>query len=282
MALSTLQELAVSTQELFTDLNHLGQAFRQQRACEAVPPLQLHRKRIQFNQQLLSVPGSCRLQLVADNAEALVAQQFAVHFKATVQELGSFLDANKRKAYEEALRAGSQRAYDAASDRLGHSINQVILQARQHHDEQLALAATIPRVPDSAYGTFSEETTAIFLVRPLYSNPPVHGARIAGTILTDEKLYEQWLGEVKQMADRIIGMRTTLYDLLQELGSKKEWGHIKSQIGMFCYTGLTPEQVEELKNKHHVYLTKDGRISVAGVTPHNVKHLAESIHAVTK
>ncbi|KAM0789030.1 Aspartate aminotransferase, mitochondrial [Microbotryomycetes sp. NB124-2] len=120
------------------------------------------------------------------------------------------------------------------------------------------------------------------LVRPLYSNPPVHGARIAGTILTDEKLYEQWLGEVKQMADRIIGMRTTLYDLLQELGSKKEWGHIKSQIGMFCYTGLTPEQVEELKNKHHVYLTKDGRISVAGVTPHNVKHLAESIHAVTK
>lgn len=34
------------------------------------------------------------------------------------------------------------------------------------------------------------------------------------------------------MADRIITMRTTLYDLLQELGSKKEWGHIKSQIGM--------------------------------------------------
>lgn len=34
------------------------------------------------------------------------------------------------------------------------------------------------------------------------------------------------------MADRIIAMRTTLYDLLQELGSKKEWGHIKSQIGM--------------------------------------------------
>ncbi|KAK4057799.1 aspartate transaminase aat1 [Microbotryomycetes sp. JL221] len=120
------------------------------------------------------------------------------------------------------------------------------------------------------------------LVRPLYSNPPVHGARIAGTILTDEKLYQQWLGEVKQMADRIIGMRTTLYDLLQELGSKKEWGHIKSQIGMFCYTGLTPEQVQQLTEKHHVYLTKDGRISMAGVTPHNVKHLAESIHAVTK
>nr|CRX78991.1 hypothetical protein ls5930a1_00069 [Leucosporidium scottii] len=113
------------------------------------------------------------------------------------------------------------------------------------------------------------------------------------------------LKEVKGMADRIITMRTTLYDLLQELGSKKEWGHIKSQIGMFCFTGLTPEQVAKLASDHHVYLTKDGRISVAGsfpfspllsslsltlpistalvgVTPGNVRHLAESIHAVTK
>ena len=30
------------------------------------------------------------------------------------------------------------------------------------------------------------------LVRPLYSNPPVHGARIAGSILADEALYSQW------------------------------------------------------------------------------------------
>lgn len=30
------------------------------------------------------------------------------------------------------------------------------------------------------------------LVRPLYSNPPVHGARIAGTILADQNLYAQW------------------------------------------------------------------------------------------
>lgn len=70
------------------------------------------------------------------------------------------------------------------------------------------------------------------LVRPLYSNPPVHGARIAGSILADSKLYQQWLGEVKQMADRIIGMRSTLKDLLvNEYGSKKNWDHITSQIG---------------------------------------------------
>lgn len=88
----------------------------------------------------------------------------------------------------------------------------------------------------------------------MYSNPPVHGARIAGTILSDPKLNAQWYVpllasrslletdpycrtvEVKAMADRIINMRSTLYDLLvKELGSKKEWGHIKSQIGAFPF-----------------------------------------------
>jgi aspartate aminotransferase len=50
---------------------------------------------------------------------------------------------------------------------------------------------------------------------------------------------------------------------------------------MFAFTGLTPEQVAKITKEHHIYLTKDGRISVAGITPHNVRHLAESIHAVT-
>ncbi|GAA5892254.1 hypothetical protein JCM5296_003218 [Sporobolomyces johnsonii] len=120
------------------------------------------------------------------------------------------------------------------------------------------------------------------LVRPMYSNPPVHGARVASTLLTDKALNQQWLAEVKAMADRIITMRSTLYDLLNELGSKREWGHIKSQIGMFAYLGISPEQVDRLAKEHHVYLTRDGRISVAGITNHNVRHLAESLHAVTK
>jgi len=121
------------------------------------------------------------------------------------------------------------------------------------------------------------------LVRPLYSNPPVHGARIAGSILADETLYAQWLKEVKQMADRINGMRAELKNLLvNEYGSKLNWDHITNQIGMFAFLGITPDQVAKLVSDHHVYLTKDGRISVAGITPHNVKHLAKSLHEVTK
>lgn len=118
------------------------------------------------------------------------------------------------------------------------------------------------------------------LVRPLYSNPPIHGARIAAEILNTPELYEQWLAEVKEMADRIIKMRALLKENLEKLGSKHDWSHITSQIGMFAYTGLTPEQMDKLAKEHSVYATKDGRISVAGITSDNVGRLAEAIFKV--
>ncbi|VDQ13756.1 unnamed protein product [Trichobilharzia regenti] len=45
------------------------------------------------------------------------------------------------------------------------------------------------------------------------------------------------------MADRIITMRKSLKDNLSKLGSNRDWSHITNQIGMFCYSGLNPEQV---------------------------------------
>ncbi|MBA0683219.1 hypothetical protein Goari_024891 [Gossypium aridum] len=120
------------------------------------------------------------------------------------------------------------------------------------------------------------------LARPMYSNPPVHGALIVSTILSDPDLKKQWLKEVKVMADRIIGMRTALRGNLEKLGSPLSWQHITNQIGMFCYSGLTPEQVDRLTNEFHIYMTRNGRISMAGVTTGNVEYLANAIHEVTK
>jgi len=126
------------------------------------------------------------------------------------------------------------------------------------------------------------ESQLKILIRPMYSNPPVYGARIVSTVLGDPQLSAQWRTEVKGMADRIIGMRQKLVGHLKGFGSKKEWSHITNQIGMFTYTGLTAPQVEKLTNDFHIYLTKNGRISMAGVTSHNVEYLAKSMHEVTK
>jgi len=126
------------------------------------------------------------------------------------------------------------------------------------------------------------ESQLKILIRPLYSNPPLHGARIVSTILNDATLTALWRKEVKGMADRIITMRHRLVEHLKELGSKKDWSHITNQIGMFCYSGLTPEQVDKIVKDYHVYMLSSGRISMAGISSHNVKYLAEALHAVTK
>lgn len=77
-------------------------------------------------------------------------------------------------------------------------------------------------------------------------------------------------------------MRASLRKHLEDLGSTKNWNHITDQIGMFCYTGLTSEQVDRLREEYHVYCTSDGRISIAGITSENVEYLARAFHEVTK
>lgn len=120
------------------------------------------------------------------------------------------------------------------------------------------------------------------IARAMYSNPPMHGALIASTILGDPALKAQWYVEVKEMADRIITMRTLLRKHLEDSGSKLSWQHVTDQIGMFCYSGMAPEQVDKLRTDHHIYMTRNGRISMAGVTSGNVERLAKAMHEVTK
>jgi len=126
------------------------------------------------------------------------------------------------------------------------------------------------------------ESQVKIIVRPLYSNPPRHGARIAAEVMINPELRAEWLVDVKGMADRIITMRTQLRDGLAKNGSTRNWQHITDQIGMFCFTGMTPEQVAAITKDFSVYLTKDGRISMAGISSKNVGYLAEAMHAVTK
>eukprot|EP01079_Euglenida_sp_SAG-EU17-18_P007029 gene7029-1256_t len=116
------------------------------------------------------------------------------------------------------------------------------------------------------------------LARSMYSNPPIHGARIVERVLTDDKLKTEWARDVKVMADRIIDARAALVSALAAAGSTKDWNHITNQIGMFAFTGLTPEQVKRMIDEFHIYLTGNGRISMAGITSKNVQYVAEAMH----
>lgn len=147
------------------------------------------------------------------------------------------------------------------------------------YGERAGAFSLITSSQDEAARTLSQLK---ILIRPMYSNPPIHGARIVSTILSTPELRAEWLRDVKQMADRIISVRSTLRKNLENLGSKKNWQHITDQIGMFCFTGMNAEQSTRLSTEFSIYLTKDGRISMAGVTSKNVDYLAHGIHEVTK
>ncbi|VEU21103.1 DEKNAAC101954 [Brettanomyces naardenensis] len=121
------------------------------------------------------------------------------------------------------------------------------------------------------------------VVRPMYSSPPTHGSKLATIVLGNTKVYRQWLKDVKKMVTRLNTMRTLLYDKLTiEYSSPVQWDHLLSQKGMFAYTGLNAEQVTKLRERKSVYMTSDGRISLAGITSGNVDYLAKSIDEVTR
>lgn len=147
------------------------------------------------------------------------------------------------------------------------------------YGERIGAFTVVASSPEEASRLLSQIN---IIIRPMYSNPPVHGARIASLILNDPALRLQWLKDVKEMAQRIIMMRAKLRNIIEAEGSSRNWQHITDQIGMFCYTGMDKSQVERLTKEWNVYLTMDGRISVAGLSSSNVEHVGKGIHAVTK
>jgi aspartate/tyrosine/aromatic aminotransferase len=75
------------------------------------------------------------------------------------------------------------------------------------------------------------ESQLKILVRAMFSNPPIHGARIVAEIIDDEQLTNVWRGEVKGMAERIIRMSTDPSAKgLSNTAGKKLRGHLENDF----------------------------------------------------
>ncbi|KAI1332351.1 PLP-dependent transferase [Xylariaceae sp. FL0255] len=120
------------------------------------------------------------------------------------------------------------------------------------------------------------------LQRSEISNPPLYGARIASTVLNDPKLFAEWEENLRTMSGRIIDMRKALRGKLEELGTPGTWNHITDQIGMFSFTGLSEAQVLKIREDAHVYMTKNGRISMAGLNTKNIDYFAKAVDKVVR
>jgi aspartate/tyrosine/aromatic aminotransferase len=141
-------------------------------------------------------------------------------------------------------------------------------------------ALTIVAADQKSAETVQSQVKAV--IRANYSNPPAHGAELVTTVLGEPELRSQWKKEVAQMRDRINGMRTLLVKTLKEKGVPGDFSFIARQRGMFSFSGLTPPQVEALKQKYAIYIVGSGRINVAGITEKNVGPLCAAIAEVVQ
>ncbi len=117
-------------------------------------------------------------------------------------------------------------------------------------------------------------------VRKNYSSPPTHGGQIVSRVLQTPALRAQWAAELDTMRERILSMRQRLHAVLSAKLPDRNFDCFINQRGMFSYTGLTPEQVDRLREEHAVYLVRSGRMCVAGLNSSNVEATAVAMAAV--
>ena len=119
-----------------------------------------------------------------------------------------------------------------------------------------------------------------FTVRRNYSSPPIHGGQIVAAVLGDASLRPAWEIELGAMRERIRAMRESLHATLVKKMPGRDFGYFLTQHGMFSYTGLSPKQVDRLREEFAVYLVRSGRLCVAGLNSGNVEATGLAMAAV--
>jgi aspartate aminotransferase len=117
------------------------------------------------------------------------------------------------------------------------------------------------------------------IARGIYSMPPDHGAAIAACIFADAGLRQTWISELTAMRTRIRDMRSLLAAHLRTATRGTSFDFIETQRGMFSLLGVSGAMVEALRTQHHIYMTADSRMNLAGIMPHNVAYVAQAIAA---
>ncbi len=145
------------------------------------------------------------------------------------------------------------------------------------YNERVGALTLVAKEAAVAETTLSQIKTCI---RTNYSNPPSHGGAVVATVLNDAMLRQQWDAELAEMRNRINGMRTLFQETIESRNTGRDWSFITQQIGMFSFSGLKAEQVDALRDKHAIYIVRDGRINVAGMSAETIDRLCDAIVSV--
>jgi aspartate aminotransferase len=132
-------------------------------------------------------------------------------------------------------------------------------------------------VSDNETRADAVQSHVLQIARSIYSMPPDHGAAIAACIFADSNLRESWITELATMRNRIKDMRLLLARQLRAITADDSFDFIEAQRGMFSLLGVSKVVVDRLRDEHHIYMTGDSRMNLAGIMPHNAAYVAQSI-----
>ena len=120
------------------------------------------------------------------------------------------------------------------------------------------------------------------IIRGCYSMPPSHGASVVDLILASDELTTVWQDELAAMRQRIHFLRGEVVSRFAAAGVDRDFGFIQRQSGMFSFLGITPEQVQRLKQDFSIYMVNSSRINVAGLSENNLDYFVSSVAQVLK
>lgn len=112
--------------------------------------------------------------------------------------------------------------------------------------------------------------------------PPAHGGYLAGMVLADRELRDQWELELTAMRNRMNDLRTLFVKKMAEKGSPVNFSFIEKQYGMFSFLGISGEQIKQLRQDYGIYIVGSSRINIAGINETSLDYLADSLMSVMK
>lgn len=143
--------------------------------------------------------------------------------------------------------------------------------------ERTGSAFLLGRSPDEANIAIGQ---LLGVARGMYSMPPDHGAALVKLVLQSQELTTEWKDELESMRLRMLSLREGFAEALRRQSNSDRFDFLKHHRGMFSRLGATPEQVEQLRAEHGVYMVGDSRINVAGLPENDLDQLAAAILSV--
>jgi aspartate aminotransferase len=117
------------------------------------------------------------------------------------------------------------------------------------------------------------------VARGIYSMPPSHGSAIVAIIYENPDLRQQWLAELTTMRERINNLRQLTSQVFAAQGMP-QFDFIAAQQGMFSFLGITPAQVNRLRDEFSIYMVDSSRISIAGLPESRIEEFVSAVASV--